>query len=199
MFDTFSAADARRWLTALRPYTAHLVLRPFVDAYHVVADRLAEWEADEVFDEKRFLDECLRVGKQWVLQRRLASEESVSLELFKPALRLAGHRGLLDSTTPELSKLRREFADEITSTVRRINEIASLARSAGAHPDRGEIPSGEFARTLAEQLSIPVDQDLLRGLLRGRFVGAFDEFAVLELRAGSDQRDQVRRVHGAPA
>ena len=134
VFDTFSAADARRWLTALRPYTAHLVLRPFVDAYHVVADRLAEWEADEEFDEKRFLDECLRVGKQWVLQRRLASEESVSLELFKPALRLARHRGLLDSTTPELSKLRTEFADEITSTARRINEIAALARSAGAQP-----------------------------------------------------------------
>ena len=134
VFDTFSAADARRWLTTVRPYTAHLALRPFVDAYHVVADRLAEWDADEVFDEKRFLDECLRVGKQWVLQRRLASEESVSLELFKPALRLAGHRGLLDSTTPELSKLRREFADEIASTVRRINEIASLAKLAGAPP-----------------------------------------------------------------
>jgi glycerol-3-phosphate O-acyltransferase len=133
-FDTFSAADARGWLTALRPYTAHLVLRPFVDAYHLVADRLADWEADEEFDEKRFLDECLRVGKQWVLQRRLASEESVSLELFKPALRLARHRGLLASTTPELSKLRREFADEITSTVRRINDIASLARSTGAQP-----------------------------------------------------------------
>ena len=134
LFDTFSAADARRWLTAVRPYTAHLVLRPFVDAYHVVADRLAEWAADEEFDEKRFLDECLRVGKQWVLQRRLASEESVSLELFKPALRLARHRGLLDSTTPELSKLRREFADEITSTARRINEIAALAKSTGAQP-----------------------------------------------------------------
>jgi glycerol-3-phosphate O-acyltransferase len=64
----------------------------------------------------------------------LASEESVSLELFKPALRLAGHRGLLDSTTPELSKLRREFADEIASAVRRINEIASLAKLAGAQP-----------------------------------------------------------------
>ena len=33
VFDTFSAADARRWLTTVRPYTAHLVLRPFVDAY----------------------------------------------------------------------------------------------------------------------------------------------------------------------
>jgi hypothetical protein len=41
---------------------------------------------------------------------------------------------LLESTTPELCKLRREFADEITSTLRRINDIASLAKLAGAQP-----------------------------------------------------------------
>jgi hypothetical protein len=39
-------------------------------------------------------------------------------------------------------------------------------------------------------LSIPLDQDLLRScFLRGRSVGAFDEFAVLEPRAGADERD----------
>lgn len=132
LFDRFTADDARRWLATMRPYTAHLVLRPFVDAYHVVADRLAEWEVDDELDEKRFLDECLRVGVQWVLQRRLDSEESVSLELFKPALRLARHRGLLDPTTPALPKLRRDFVDEIVTVKQRINEIASLARLASA-------------------------------------------------------------------
>lgn len=130
LFGKFSAADAREWLKAMRPYTAHLVLRPFVDAYRIVADRLAQWPVDEAFDEKRFLDECLRVGMQRVLQRRIGSEESVSLELFKPALRLAGHRGLLDVNTPELAKLRSDFAEEVHTANRRINEIASLARQA---------------------------------------------------------------------
>jgi DNA-binding NarL/FixJ family response regulator len=53
----------------------------------------------------------------------------------------------------------------------------------------------------SEQLSIPVDQDrLLCGLLRGRFiVGAFNEFAVLESSAGTDQRDQMRGIDGTPA
>src|ERR1700756_4112018 len=52
-----------------------------------------------------------------------------------------------------------------------------------------------------EQLSIPVDQDHpLCGLLRGCFVvGAFNEFAVLESSAGTDQRDQMRGIHGTPA
>ena len=39
----------------------------------------------------------------------------------------------------------------------------------------------------------------LRGLLSVRFVGAFDEFAVVECCAGTNECDQVRRVHGAPA
>jgi hypothetical protein len=50
-----------------------------------------------------------------------------------------------------------------------------------------------------EQLSIPVDQDLSGGLLGGRVVGAFGEFAVLELLSGADERDQVSRVDGTPA
>jgi hypothetical protein len=39
----------------------------------------------------------------------------------------------------------------------------------------------------------------LRGLRSGRSVGAFDEFAVLECCAGTNECDQVRRVDGAPA
>ncbi|SPX79093.1 virulence factor Mce [Mycobacterium xenopi] len=40
---------------------------------------------------------------------------------------------------------------------------------------------------------------LLPGFLGGRFVGAFEEFAVLELGAGPDEGDQVGCVHRAPA
>ena len=62
-----------------------------------------------------------------------------------------------------------------------------------------------------EQLSIPVDVDLLGGAVcsgfgRGlgclgaaRGVGALDELAVAELRSGADERDQVRGVDTAPA
>jgi glycerol-3-phosphate O-acyltransferase len=124
----FTPTEARRWLERGKPLVAHLVLRPFLDAYHLVADRLAAWDDDEQVDEARFLNDCLRVGKQWALQRRLASEESVSLELFKPALRLARHRDLLDSTVPQLQKRRAEFRDELRETVRRVNVVAELAQ-----------------------------------------------------------------------
>ncbi|MGH3646575.1 MAG: lysophospholipid acyltransferase [Micromonosporaceae bacterium] len=138
--EQFTAGDARTWLDKADPYLAHLVLRPFLDAYHVVADRLVAWQ-DE-YDEPALLAECLRVGKQWELQRRIASAESVSLELFKTALRLAGHRDLLDSTAPHLDKRRQEFLDEIRATCRAMNVIAELARPGGELTR----PGGELGR-----------------------------------------------------
>lgn len=121
------AADVRGLLEKADVLLAHLVLRPFLDAYHIVADRLADYD-DESFDEDAFLAECLEVGKQWELQRRIASAESRSMELFKTALRLARHRELLDGVeNPDIARRRREFADEVATAVRRVNTIAELA------------------------------------------------------------------------
>jgi glycerol-3-phosphate O-acyltransferase len=124
-----SATDVRRLLEEADLLLAHLVLRPFLDAYHIVAGRLAAHE-DESFDERAFLAECLEVGKQWELQRRIASAESRSMELFKTALRLARHRELVDGFEyPDIAQRRREFADEIAAAIRRVNTIAELART----------------------------------------------------------------------
>ncbi|WP_196763454.1 hypothetical protein, partial [Mycobacterium avium] len=56
-----------------------------------------------------FLAECLQVGKQWELQRRIANAESRSMELFKTALRLARHRELVDGfEDPDIARRRRQ-------------------------------------------------------------------------------------------
>jgi glycerol-3-phosphate O-acyltransferase len=124
-----SAVEVRRLLERADLLLAHLVLRPFLDAYHIVADRLAAHE-DESFDEDAFLAECLQVGMQWELQRRVASAESRSMELFKTALRLARHRELVDGfQRPDIARRRRDFADQIATAIRRVNTIAELART----------------------------------------------------------------------
>lgn len=124
---TYTAGEALQLLESADLLLAHLVLRPFLDAYHIVADRLAA-QPDEFFDEKAFLTECLQVGKQWELQLKIANAESRSMELFKTALRLARHRELVDgSTHADVAKRRRQFADEIATAVRRVNTIAELA------------------------------------------------------------------------
>jgi glycerol-3-phosphate O-acyltransferase len=123
-----SAAAVRQLLEGADLLLAHLVLRPFLDAYHIVADRLAALEG-ESFDEQGCLGECLEVGKQWELQRRIASAESRSMELFKTALRLARHRELVDGfEDPDIAGRRRQFADEIATAIRRVNAIAEIAR-----------------------------------------------------------------------
>ena len=57
-----SPDDAQRWLERLRPHVAHLVLRPFLDAYSVVAEQLAAADTAEELDEQQFLAGCLRVN-----------------------------------------------------------------------------------------------------------------------------------------
>ena len=123
-----AAADLITLLESTDLLLAHLVLRPFLDAYHIVADRLAAHH-DHGFDEELFLAECLEVGMQWELQHRIASAESRSMELFKTALRLAHHRELIASEDRESLVVRRQqFADEIATAIKRVNRIAELAR-----------------------------------------------------------------------
>jgi glycerol-3-phosphate O-acyltransferase len=121
--------QASRWLSQARPLVAHLVLRPFLDAYRVVGEQLAGLDEDEAVDEQSLVEHCLRLGHQWSLQRILASEESVSGEMFSTALKLAKHLDLVKPGTPNLGKRRREFADELGEVAMAIGRIADQDRA----------------------------------------------------------------------
>lgn len=120
-----TSVKARELLVGARPHLAHLVLRPFLDAYLVVADRLAD-HGDGPVDEADLLADSLAVGHQWALQRRVASEESISLELFRTALALARHKGLLDGGDG-VGSAREAFAAELRDSVRRVSIIGEIA------------------------------------------------------------------------
>jgi len=105
------------------------VLGPFIEAYEVVADRLAAHDPQTEVDERAFLGECVGVGRQYVMQLRLDSPESVSRELFRGALRLAANRNLVEPGGDDLRDARAAFAAEIADVVRRV----ALAR----REDRG--------------------------------------------------------------
>ncbi len=74
---------------------AHRVLMPFLEAYVIVAELLAAKGDDAMDDDAGFVAECLTVGRQWVLQYKIRSPESLSQELFKNAVKLANNRDLL--------------------------------------------------------------------------------------------------------
>ncbi len=110
---------------------AHRVLRSFVDAQLVVAERLAARPPRKPLQDKEFLDECGGVGQQMLLQGRLHGPESLSRELFAGALRLAAQLDLVDPGREELGERRAAFAErlrDVVARVRRIDEIDAESR-----------------------------------------------------------------------
>jgi glycerol-3-phosphate O-acyltransferase len=122
-------AAIRGVVRSFRPFNAHRVLRPFLHAYLVVADALVLEPLDAPFDQNAFLGRCMGLGKQYLLQRRIQSAESVSKVLFETAVKLARNHELLDPGPPDLAERRRAFADEIRSAIRRADAIELLAQS----------------------------------------------------------------------
>jgi glycerol-3-phosphate O-acyltransferase len=120
-------ADERRALLVKAPLlVAHRVLTPFLEAYFVVADRLAAAPTDVKIDKHALIAECVRVGRQYVLQQRLRNPESVSQEVFTNAVSLAANRDLLGPGGAELVQRRQAFASELEAAVRSVEAIDAL-------------------------------------------------------------------------
>jgi glycerol-3-phosphate O-acyltransferase len=109
---------------------AHRVLRSFLDAQLVVADRLAASDPGQPVDRTALLEECDRVGQQMLLQRRLHGPESVSRELFTSALELKANFGLMEAREGEspgdLKRRRTHHLEFVSSLIERAQVIESL-------------------------------------------------------------------------
>ena len=107
----------------MQPLVAHAILRSFVDAYRIVARVLANAAADAVDDKSGFLSQCLKEGKQQLLQGRVFSAESVSKSLYETGLKLANYRGLLAANQADA---RQEFHREIRRINGRLDAILAI-------------------------------------------------------------------------
>jgi glycerol-3-phosphate O-acyltransferase len=117
-------AAADELLAGMRPLVSHVVVRPFVEAYRLVADVLAH-DSRPVTADSDVVREALGLGRQYVAQRRLRSSESVSALLFQTALQLARNRGLFEGD--DLAARRAAFLAELRDLVRRLDRIEDLA------------------------------------------------------------------------
>src|SRR5215469_2856708 len=126
-----TVADGRAVLERSNLLVANRVLRSFLDAQLVVAERLAARSPGQPVPEKEFLDECGGVGQQMLLQGRLHGPESLSRELFASALKLAANLDLLGPGGDDLAQRRRAFAGRQHEEVARlilIDEIDAAGR-----------------------------------------------------------------------
>jgi glycerol-3-phosphate O-acyltransferase len=126
-----TVADGRAVLERARVLVASRVLRSFLDAQLVVAERLAAHAPGQPVAEPEFLGECGGVGRQMLLQGRLHGPESLSRELFSSALKLAANQDLIGPGGEELAARRRAFAARLRELVGRlivIDEIDATSR-----------------------------------------------------------------------
>jgi len=108
-------------------YVSHRIIGPFLEAYLVVARRLAECEPGAPVDQDAFISECLGIARQSWLMHRLHSPESISRDLMQGALKLADNRGLLGVGGADLRKAREDFRDELQEAVERIGVVRRAA------------------------------------------------------------------------
>ncbi|MGG7103368.1 glycerol-3-phosphate 1-O-acyltransferase [Rhodococcus sp. 24CO] len=116
-------------IEGVRPYLAHRVLQPFLEAYQVVADQLVLAPVSKSFDEKSFTRNCIDVAHERRLRQQIASSESVSGELFATALNLARNRNLVEAVDDGVTARRIAFAEELRVLVDRLRRIRELAHS----------------------------------------------------------------------
>jgi glycerol-3-phosphate O-acyltransferase len=117
--------NVRVVLDTFHPFRSPAILRPFFDAYAVVGQVVESHAYESVLDPDQLASESLALGKQWLLQSRLRSPESVSLGLIGSALQLADNRGLIEPTSDIVEK-RLTFAAELREIARRLEALESL-------------------------------------------------------------------------
>lgn len=113
-------------LRAKRPLIAGAMLRPYFEAYELVADALCDAPAE--IDEKDLTDRAMGIGRQYVAQDRVRSVESVSALLFTTARQVAADQGLLEES-PELGARRSAFLDELRAILADMDKVDRYSRN----------------------------------------------------------------------
>jgi glycerol-3-phosphate O-acyltransferase len=131
--DRIAAGEVDLLLDTFHPFRSPAILRPFFEAYQLVGDVVERRAYESTLNPDELADEALALGKQYLLQGRLHSPESVSSLLVESALKLAENRGLFRVGADMVDK-RLGFAADLRQVVRRLEVLDTLeaARAAGA-------------------------------------------------------------------
>lgn len=108
-----------------RPAIAGPLLRPFFEAYQIVADALIDAPAE--ISEKDLTAKALGLGQQYLAQGRVQSTESVSALLFTTARQVAADQHLLEPAA-DLAERRNAFRSELRGILKDMNTVDRCAR-----------------------------------------------------------------------
>lgn len=158
---------------------APVVLFNYVEAYRVVAHGLQLWDANDPFEEGKFLEFCMALGEEMRWLGRIRRIEAVSKPFLQNGIRLAKNRGLQpDPNVPKADAIAR-FAAELDDIAERINRLQSFtlrlpAPHAGSIPIERAIVPGSKTEDIVAEITADADGpqiaaffDLDRTLIRG--------------------------------
>jgi glycerol-3-phosphate O-acyltransferase len=109
-------------VAAMYPAKSPIVLRPFLEAYLVVAEALALAGNDPI-DAEPLQKRCLQLGEQMYALSQIRSREAVTTTLYASGIDLAKNRGLLEGT----HQARMDFRDELQNIRIALNGISDSA------------------------------------------------------------------------
>jgi glycerol-3-phosphate O-acyltransferase len=112
-------------LRAKRPLIAGAMLRPFIEAYEIVADVLRDAVPD--ISEKDLTKLALGVGGQYIAQNRVRSNESVSALLFATARQVVADQNLL-APAADLAERRSAFLAELRGILGDMDKVEAFSR-----------------------------------------------------------------------
>jgi len=112
-------------LRAKRPLIASAMLRPFFEAYEIVADVLRDSPAE--VNEKNLTEQALGVGRQYVAQDRIRSNEAVSALLFATARQVVADQHLLEPAA-DLAERRTAFLAELRRILSDMDKVERISR-----------------------------------------------------------------------
>jgi glycerol-3-phosphate O-acyltransferase len=126
------AGDFETVLEALAPFTTPAVLRPFLEAYRLVAEVLVRAPGEELtVDEIRH--RALALGREYQARGEISTPESLSFALFDAGTALAANSGVLTAETSVDDRIR--FLEDLEDALADV-ETLDATRVTSNHPPK---------------------------------------------------------------
>ena len=118
---------AEQLLSRMTPLVSAAVLRPYIEAYRVVADIFARLDDEQTLDEKSCVDVSMKYARQAYLQRRINSKASIGQMLFSNGFKLLDSYKLVSIETPDVVERRKAMQKQLHILSARLENIRVLA------------------------------------------------------------------------
>ncbi|MFK7937388.1 MAG: HAD-IB family hydrolase [Saprospiraceae bacterium] len=188
---------------------APVVLYNYIEAYRVVAQGLMDWDVNEEFDEKEFVQFCMSLGEELNWQGRIHRIESVSRPFLVNGIRLAKNRKLFPSKTDRKTADIQRFIDQLDELADNIGQLQKITLDQAKRLDKyvpveRNIAPGSKTESLTSDIlagetgpHIAAYFDLDRTLIRDFSVKSFAQNRLLSGKFTS--RELVSQVAGGIA